>query len=375
MLDMTLTGTRSDGTTVRQDMAGGSGPNVLTTFALSGFIDVVKVSGGQWSDPFDQMDDLDIVLAEIPGHVGLNFGFKRRPPEVTQTIIGVGAQRSNVAKISIAFSAAVDIPGLISDGTIDSHVQFHDVAQASPQSWVNESRYAWDAAANTLTIDLTTDGFGGSNASMLPNGRYEVRINTETIVDSAGNQLKDSDGTNDGVLVIDRSSGAAFPNFFRFGGDLDGDADVDLSDLSTLSAYYGSNDLRGDADGDGDTDLNDLSLLSAYYGTTLPAAQGESQVTGSFPTVLPTPVATPAPKTFFREFLATKQDRWFRGKLLSLRSGEIDTSRKWKACIDWGDGTTSTAKLIYNSKTKRWEIVGDHKYRTQGRYTISIALK
>jgi hypothetical protein len=55
-------------------------------------------------------------------------------------------------------------------------------------------------------------------------------------------------------------------------GDLDGDADVDLSDLAQLLAHYGTPSGAdyedGDLDGDGDVDLSDLAALLAVYGTT-----------------------------------------------------------------------------------------------------------
>jgi hypothetical protein len=55
-------------------------------------------------------------------------------------------------------------------------------------------------------------------------------------------------------------------------GDLDGDADVDLSDLSILLANYGVTSgaeyTDGDLDGDGDVDLSDLSALLSLYGTS-----------------------------------------------------------------------------------------------------------
>lgn len=52
-------------------------------------------------------------------------------------------------------------------------------------------------------------------------------------------------------------------------GDMDGDGDVDLSDLASLLASYNL-DEGGDVDGDGDTDLSDLAGLLANYGQDCP---------------------------------------------------------------------------------------------------------
>jgi hypothetical protein len=55
-------------------------------------------------------------------------------------------------------------------------------------------------------------------------------------------------------------------------GDLDGDQQVALSDLTQLLAHYGTASgatlADGDLDGDGDVDLSDLTALLASYGTT-----------------------------------------------------------------------------------------------------------
>jgi hypothetical protein len=67
---------------------------------------------------------------------------------------------------------------------------------------------------------------------------------------------------------LSRSGRYASP---RIHGDLDGDGDVDLSDLAILLSNYGMTSGAeyedGDMDGDGDVDLSDLAALLSVYGT------------------------------------------------------------------------------------------------------------
>jgi len=56
-------------------------------------------------------------------------------------------------------------------------------------------------------------------------------------------------------------------------GDVDGDFDVDLSDLSALLAHFGLDGAgrsEGDLDGDGTVTLSDLSRLLDHFGTLCP---------------------------------------------------------------------------------------------------------
>jgi hypothetical protein len=57
-------------------------------------------------------------------------------------------------------------------------------------------------------------------------------------------------------------------------GDINGDQQVDLDDLTLLLAHFGmqtgATPADGDADGDRDVDLSDLALLLAHYGSPCP---------------------------------------------------------------------------------------------------------
>jgi hypothetical protein len=67
-----------------------------------------------------------------------------------------------------------------------------------------------------------------------------------------------------------QDSGSAYVFRSICPGDLDGDRDVDLSDLAQLLSCYGRNESCGDTDGDGDTDLADLALLLANWASVCP---------------------------------------------------------------------------------------------------------
>ena len=67
-------------------------------------------------------------------------------------------------------------------------------------------------------------------------------------------------------------NGNGIPDECECIGDLDGDNDIDLQDLSTLLVNFGipsgAQPEDGDLDGDGDVDLADLALLLTVFGTS-----------------------------------------------------------------------------------------------------------
>jgi hypothetical protein len=71
------------------------------------------------------------------------------------------------------------------------------------------------AAPQHSGTNLTTDGFAGSAATNLANGRYELRIAVAAITDVAENPLADNDGVANTTLLIDRSTGAGSQDLSR----------------------------------------------------------------------------------------------------------------------------------------------------------------
>jgi hypothetical protein len=183
---------------------------------------------------------------------------------VSITVNDGSAQRSNIEQLSIRFNEDADLQRLIDDGTIGSAVQLFGVGQVV----ISSSRFRYDASTFTLVIDLTTDGFGGSQATLLADGRYELRLNAG-LISAKGlttNHLVDDDGTDDGVR---RNS------FHRLRGDFNGDAQVDLADRDLFYAHYGSRkgqaayDYAFDLDGDGVIGLADYMLWTKLLGRTV----------------------------------------------------------------------------------------------------------
>ena len=185
------------------------------------------------------------------------------PVLVLDVVVNDGdVQRSNVTTIDVFFDQATNIPQLIASGDIANVVRIAGAQQAIDLTQFDH--FAWDAASNKLTIDLTVDGFGGSNLSLLADGDYALQMDAAEIKNAALDAaLLDTDGIMDGVYEHD---------FHKFLGDLNGDRIVNVQDLVSLRNRVRQGMLMSgpDMDGDGDYDLNDYRIFHGRIGRRLP---------------------------------------------------------------------------------------------------------
>ncbi len=139
----------------------------------------------------------------------------------------------------------------------------YSVSGGSDTVWIDELTVVAD---NTQWTDIVAETAPGANAASwtppAPGDAYKVRV--RAVVGDGFGEWDESDG------VFSVQEGSSLP------GDIDGDCDVDLSDLSILLAAYGTCDgdsgfdAAADLDGDACVALGDLSILLAHYGETCP---------------------------------------------------------------------------------------------------------
>ena len=188
--------------------------------------------------------------------------------EARDSIVNDGsAQRSNIEQLQVVFNQDTNIQALIDSGQVVNAASLFDGnGQPFP---LDVSRYSYDSASATLTIDLTIDGFGLSRTTMLADGGYELRLDTSmiTAAGNPANSLFDGDDAADGFYRF---------AFHRLLGDFDGDGDIagkrgqgQSSDRVLLAHHMGSHegepgyDVSFDLNGDGRITGRDMRNLNS----------------------------------------------------------------------------------------------------------------
>lgn len=160
---------------------------------------------------------------------------------------------STVAVWATTAEGAAGSPGLNplfvdADGANNVYGDFDDNCQLQAASPCIDT-----GSADRVPFDLGDLDLDGNTAERLP-------------IDYLGNNRVRG-------VVVDKGA-FEFQPPCHLTADLDGDADVDISDLARLLANYGTpsgaSANHGDLDGDGDVDLSDLSGLLSQFGQTCP---------------------------------------------------------------------------------------------------------
>ena len=187
------------------------------------------------------------------------------PLVINQFTVDQGeAQRSNIESVSVQFNQDTNVQSLLDSGTITSAVQ---VVSAGGSLSLTADRYHYDASTYTLTIDLTVGG--GSHMTMLPDGRYQLQLDTGLIT-ALGSSVNHLNFQN----TAPSPDGQVRYSFFRLLGDLNGDGVVNAQDMvlirNAIMGYAGAMPtIFDDITGDGKVDINDYTAVRKWIGKHL----------------------------------------------------------------------------------------------------------
>ena len=250
--------TVSGSATTGEDFADSSGTLEFAPGQTS-----ASVSVNVFGDILPEATESFSVVLSNPQNAGIAvnsaIGIITNDDEIAELVVedvvihGGEEQRSNISTIAVTFNQATNIPVLISTGAIVDAVEVHGITNNIGEVDLSSgTRFEWNSLSNQLTIDLTVDGFGGSDVTFLPDDNYELRLRTESIRAALTDvALRDTDGLDDGVFTS---------AFHRLAGDFDGDRDVAIDDRAfwfdpgqvRFGSRRGQSSFSAAADLDGD---------------------------------------------------------------------------------------------------------------------------
>jgi len=176
---------------------------------------------------------------------------------------------------------------------VDNFLEMGTIPPPYDLFYQNKTIFHWDAIAEASTYQIRIDKYQSSPYQYMENVYIDTITNTQAIVslnNSLGNQhyelnlyAKNSDGLLVGRLMIVYCNGYGWDYRFRVfyceepcEGDLDGDGDLDGSDLAVFAADFvrtdccepGAGRCKGDFDKNCDVDESDLTIFAADLGRT-----------------------------------------------------------------------------------------------------------
>lgn len=224
-------------------------------------------------------------------------------PTITKSIVDKGlSQRSYVDQFQLNFSKATNIQTLLNEGQLVPAISLMNLGVNATTSTptpvtLTPGQFRYDPKAMTLTWSL--ESFGPTKTS-LPDGYYELKIDTTKIKDAFGAQLDgDRDGLPGGTFVL---------HFHRLLGDANGDMTVTNStapgsDVAVINAALGSVrdgknwNINADLNRDGAVNAGDQTIVNnnAGHAIVLPKATTASAASALVSSITPLPSLPPGP--------------------------------------------------------------------------------
>jgi hypothetical protein len=170
-------------------------------------------------------------------------------------------------------------------GVPDDAVRVHNLSDAwTADETLADWNIAYDAANDVARVALGEAAYG--TTMRMPDGNYEVAVDTTQLLDASGATAVDTDGLDDGIARFSDDS------LFFVNGDFNRDRKVNLADFGIYKANTGQYDgvttvatfEQGDANGDGLVNLADFGIVRGQFGTNVeraPSYPGEVTAGGA----------------------------------------------------------------------------------------------
>jgi len=278
------------GAPFNDDLGSGSGSAYVFCPGEDGWIEHAKLlptDGGEW-DYFGWSvgisGDSAVIGATHDGDLGLYSGsayiFQRSGSiwNQEQKLLASDGAAGDEFGCSVGISGETGVIGArgnYANGYQTGSAYVFGPDPAVPGSWTEQGKLAASDGAGgdglgwSVAISGSTAVSGAPYRDELGFASGSAYCFHEVASDCNNNQIIDICDIAEGTSQDANANG--IPDECDCPGDLDGDWDIDLSDLAQLLSNYGitsgASHEHGDVDFDGDVDLADLAALLAVYGT------------------------------------------------------------------------------------------------------------
>ena len=172
----------------------------------------------------------------------------------------------------IAVALVVDTKG-VSINAVEGNVTYSsdtveiiDISTADSiiKYWVREPRFSNASSTVSFSGVVLSPGFMGSAGNIITLS-FKAKRAGKTSIDITDAQVLANDGLGTNILTDVVPGTLVVKDKQTQKLDINGNGKVDLSDVSILISYWGTDNAQSDLSGDGIVNLKDLSMLAAKF--------------------------------------------------------------------------------------------------------------